>query len=51
MCFDADTGKLLWEHRFNIFTSDVPAAPRRLGVAGRRPRDRQRLRDQRQRPR
>jgi len=25
MCFDADTGKLLWEHRFNVFLSDVPA--------------------------
>jgi outer membrane protein assembly factor BamB len=25
MCFNADTGKLLWEHRYNIFTSDVPA--------------------------
>ena len=25
MCFHADTGKLLWEHRYNMFTSDVPA--------------------------
>lgn len=25
MCFNADTGKLLWEHRFNVFLSDVPA--------------------------
>jgi outer membrane protein assembly factor BamB len=25
MCFDADTGKLLWEHRFNVYLSDVPA--------------------------
>lgn len=24
MGFDADTGKLLWEHRYNVFTSDVP---------------------------
>ncbi len=24
MCFDADTGKLLWEHRYNVFASDVP---------------------------
>ena len=24
MCFNADTGKLLWEHRYNMFTSDVP---------------------------
>src|SRR5262245_35062057 len=22
MCFNADTGKLLWEQRYNIFTSD-----------------------------
>ena len=25
MCFHADTGKLLWEHRYNMFLSDVPA--------------------------
>ena len=25
MCFDADTGTLLWEHRFNVYLSDVPA--------------------------
>jgi outer membrane protein assembly factor BamB len=25
LCLNADTGKLLWEHRYNIFTSDVPA--------------------------
>ena len=25
MCFNADTGKLLWEYRFNVFQSDVPA--------------------------
>jgi outer membrane protein assembly factor BamB len=31
MCFDADTGKLLWEHKFNIFMSDVP--PHRVGWA------------------
>lgn len=24
ICFDADTGKQLWEHRYNVFTSDVP---------------------------
>jgi outer membrane protein assembly factor BamB len=24
MCFNADTGKLLWEHRFNMYLSDVP---------------------------
>jgi outer membrane protein assembly factor BamB len=31
MCFSADTGKLLWEHRFNIYLSDVP--PHRVGWA------------------
>ncbi len=31
MCFDADTGKVLWEHRFNVFLSDVP--PHRVGWA------------------
>lgn len=25
MCFDADTGKVLWEYKFNVFQSDVPA--------------------------
>ncbi|MBI3651066.1 MAG: PQQ-binding-like beta-propeller repeat protein [Acidobacteria bacterium] len=28
MCFAADTGKLLWEHRTNVYSSDVP--PRRI---------------------
>src|SRR5918993_1759339 len=31
MAFNADTGKLLWEHRFNIYLSDVP--PHRVGWA------------------
>jgi outer membrane protein assembly factor BamB len=31
MCFDANNGKLLWEHRFNIYLSDVP--PHRVGWA------------------
>lgn len=31
MCFNADTGKLLWEYRFNIYLSDVP--PHRVGWA------------------
>ena len=31
LCFNADTGELLWEHRFNIFMSDVP--PHRVGWA------------------
>jgi outer membrane protein assembly factor BamB len=25
MCFNADSGQLLWEYKFNIFQSDVPA--------------------------
>ena len=24
VCLNADTGKLLWEHRYNVFTSDAP---------------------------
>jgi outer membrane protein assembly factor BamB len=28
MCFDAETGKLLWEHRLNVYSTDVP--PRRI---------------------
>ncbi|HEU4596083.1 MAG TPA: PQQ-binding-like beta-propeller repeat protein, partial [Pyrinomonadaceae bacterium] len=31
MCLSADTGKVLWEHRFNIYLSDVP--PHRVGWA------------------
>jgi outer membrane protein assembly factor BamB len=31
MCFNADTGNLLWEHTYNIFTSDVP--PHRIAWA------------------
>ncbi|HKG96650.1 MAG TPA: PQQ-binding-like beta-propeller repeat protein [Pyrinomonadaceae bacterium] len=31
ICFDADTGKLLWEHHFNVYLSDVP--PHRVGWA------------------
>src|SRR5574338_1339657 len=31
MCFNADTGKRLWEHRFNVYLSDVP--PHRVGWA------------------
>ena len=31
ICFNADTGKLLWEHRFNVYLSDVP--PHRIGWA------------------
>ncbi len=25
MCFNADSGKLLWEYKFNVYQSDVPA--------------------------
>lgn len=25
MCFNADSGKLLWEYKFNLYQSDVPA--------------------------
>ncbi|MCW5967876.1 MAG: PQQ-binding-like beta-propeller repeat protein [Blastocatellales bacterium] len=28
MCFDAESGKVLWEHRFNVYETDVP--PRRI---------------------
>jgi len=31
MCLHADTGKVLWEHKYNIFTSDVP--PHRIAWA------------------
>ena len=31
VCLDADTGRMLWEHRFNIYLSDVP--PHRVGWA------------------
>jgi outer membrane protein assembly factor BamB/dienelactone hydrolase len=31
VCLNADTGKLLWEHRFNVYHSDVP--PQRVGWA------------------
>jgi outer membrane protein assembly factor BamB len=31
MCLDADTGKVLWEYKFNVFQSDVP--PHRVGWA------------------
>jgi outer membrane protein assembly factor BamB len=31
MCFDANSGKVLWEHHFNVYLSDVP--PHRVGWA------------------
>src|SRR4051812_35238487 len=31
MALDADTGKVIWEYRFNVFQSDVP--PHRVGWA------------------
>jgi outer membrane protein assembly factor BamB len=30
-CLDANTGRLVWEHRFNVYLSDVP--PHRVGWA------------------
>ena len=49
MALDADTGKVLWEYKFNIFQSDVPAPSRGMGLACRRSGDRQRLRARRRR--
>jgi len=31
MCLEADTGKVVWEYKFNVFQSDVP--PHRVGWA------------------
>jgi len=31
MCFNADTGKVVWEYKFNVYQSDVP--PHRVGWA------------------
>jgi outer membrane protein assembly factor BamB len=31
LCLDADTGKMIWEHPFNVYSSDVP--PHRIGWA------------------
>jgi outer membrane protein assembly factor BamB len=31
MCLDADSGKVIWEYKFNVFQSDVP--PHRVGWA------------------
>src|SRR5215207_2067312 len=31
MAFDADTGKVVWEHKFNVYLSDAP--PHRIGWA------------------
>jgi outer membrane protein assembly factor BamB len=31
MCLNADTGRVVWEHKFNVFLSDVP--PHRVGWA------------------
>lgn len=31
ICFNADTGKLVWEYQFNVYSSDVP--PHRIGWA------------------
>ena len=43
MCFHADTGKLLWEYKFNLYQSDVPAHRVGMGVARGGPGDGQRL--------
>ena len=49
ICFNADTGQQLWEHRYNLFTSDAP--PHRIAWSSPAvdPVHRQRLRDQRRR--
>ncbi len=44
MALDADTGKVVWEYKVNLFQSDVPAHRIALGVACRRSGDRQHLR-------
>jgi outer membrane protein assembly factor BamB len=36
MALDANTGKLLWEHRMNVYESDVPHVASPV-IAGRRP--------------
>ena len=50
LCLDADTGRVIWEKRFNIFHTDVPA--HRVGWASPsgRSRDRQHLRLRCRRP-
>ena len=49
ICFNADTGKLVWEYQFNVYSSDVP--PHRIGWASPtgRPYDGHRLRVRRRR--
>ena len=51
MALDADTGKVVWEYKFNVFQSDVP--PHRVGWASPAadPGDRQHLRARRRRAR
>ena len=44
MALDADTGKVVWEYKFNLFQSDVPPHRIALGLAGGRSGDRQHLR-------
>lgn len=39
VALDADTGKMVWEHRFNVYLSDVPPPSRGLGITGWRPGD------------
>ena len=51
MCLDADTGKVAWEYKFNVYQSDVP--PHRVGWASPAadPRDGKHLRARRRRDR
>ena len=43
LAFDANTGELVWEDRLNITHSDAPGAPGRMGHAGTRSGNGQRL--------
>jgi hypothetical protein len=36
MCLDTDSGKVIWEYKFNMFQSDAPAHPVGLGFVGAR---------------
>ena len=44
LALDAETGQKIWEYRFNVYSTDVPSAPHRVVVAGRRSGDWRRLR-------
>ena len=49
VCADAATGEILWQHRFNVYLSDVPDTPHRLVLVRRRSPDGANLRAGRQR--